>query len=80
MTSLKPVYLTEMWLGRMGLGLNGRFSLDRDLVEERAILDSVHIQVKLLVLPSITHKVALVGGDHNILEFLVLWMVYSIYF
>ena len=72
MTSLKPVYLTEMWSGRMGLGLNGRFSLDRDLVEERAILDGVHIQVELLVLPSITHKVALVGGDHNILEFLVL--------
>ena len=48
------------------------FSLDRDLVEERAILYGVHIQMELLVLPSITHKVALVGGDHNILEFLVL--------
>ena len=51
---------------------NEKFSLDRDLVEERAILDGVHIQMELLVLPSITHKVALVRGDHNVLEFLVL--------
>ena len=69
-TSLKPVYLTEVWLGTCNP--NEKFSLDRDLVEERTILYGVHIQMELLVLPSITHKVALVGGDHNILEFLVL--------
>ena len=69
-TSLKPVYLTEVWLGTCDL--NQRFSLDRDLVEERAILDGVHIQMELLVLPAIAHKVALVGGDHDVLEFLVL--------
>ena len=51
--------------------MNERFSLDRDLVEKRAILDGVHIQMELLVLPSIAHEVAFVGSDHNVLEFLV---------
>ena len=49
-----------------------RFSLDWDLMEERTVLDGVHIQMELLVLPAIAHKVALVGGDHDVLEFLVL--------
>ena len=69
-TSLKPVYLTEIWLDLCNRG--GRFSLDGDLVEECTILDGVHIQMELLVLPAITHKVALVGGDHDVLELLVL--------
>ena len=41
-------------------------------MEERTILDGVHVQVELLVLPAIAHKVALVRGDHDVLELLVL--------
>ena len=46
------------------------FSLDRNLVQERPVLDCVHIQMELLILPSVTHQVALVGSNHNVLEFL----------
>ena len=46
------------------------FSLDRNLVQERPVLDCVDIQVELLILPSITHQMALVGSNHNVLEFL----------
>ena len=48
-------------------------------MEEGTILDCVHIQMELLVLPSIAHEVAFVRSDHNVLEFLVWWIVYLIY-
>ena len=71
-TSLKPVYLVMIgWIPVIG-NRHRRFSLDWDLVEEGTILDGVHIQMELLVLPSIAHEMALVGSDHNVLEFLVL--------
>ena len=52
-------------------------SLDRDLVKEGAVLDGVHIQVELLTLPAVTDQVALVRSDHNVLELLILQIMFS---
>ena len=51
-------------------------SLDRDLVKEGAVLDGVHVQVELLNLPAVTDKVALVRSDHNVLELLILQIMF----
>ena len=51
-------------------------SLDRDLVQEGAVLDGVHVQVELLTLPAVTDKVALVRSDHNVLELLILQIMF----
>ena len=52
-------------------------SLDRDLVKEGAVLDGVHIQVELLTLPAVTDQVALVRSDHDVLELLILQIMFS---
>ena len=51
-------------------------SLDRDLVKQGAVLDGVHIQVELLTFPAVTDKVALVRSDHNVLELLILQIMF----
>ena len=51
-------------------------SLDRDLVKEGAVLDGVHVQVELLTLPAVTDQVALVRSDHNVLELLILQIMF----
>ena len=52
-------------------------SLDRDLVQEGAVLDGVHVQVELLTPPAVTDQVALVRSDHNVLELLILQIMFS---
>ena len=51
-------------------------SLDRDLVKEGAVLDGVHIQVEILTFPAVTDKVALVRSDHDVLELLILQIMF----
>ena len=51
-------------------------SLDGDLVKQGAVLDGVHVQVELLTLPAVTDQVALVRSDHNVLELLILQIMF----
>ena len=45
-------------------------------MKEGAVLDGVHVQVELLNLPAVTDKVALVRSDHNVLELLILQIMF----
>ena len=45
-------------------------------MKQGAVLDGVHVQVELLTLPAVTDQVALIRSDHNVLELLILQIMF----